>query len=79
MVEVFATLCNVPIGEKVIVDDILAKGKSRDRMLDLGVVKGTVIEVLQKSPFGDPIAYFIKGTVIALRNEDAEKIIVKKS
>lgn len=79
MYEVFTTLSNISVGEKAIVCNILAKGKIRDRFLDLGIIKGTVIEVLRKSPFGDPIAYLIKGAVIALRNDDAEKIIVNKS
>lgn len=77
MDEEIKKLSEVPIGSKVIVENILSDDNSRDRLLDLGVIKGTIIEVLQKSPFGDPIAYFIKGAVIALRNEDAEKITVK--
>lgn len=77
MDEEIKKLSEVPIGSKVIVENILSDDKSKDRLLDLGVIKGTIIEVLQKSPFGDPIAYFIKGAVIALRNEDAEKITVK--
>ena len=45
-------------------------------MLHLGLIKGTVVEALQRSPAGDPTAYFIRGTVIALRNEDANKILL---
>ena len=54
----------------------LSKQKKR-RFSDLGILPGTEIKVLQKSPSGDPIAYFVRGTVIALRNEDAQKIIVE--
>lgn len=50
----------------------------RRRIFDLGLVPNTVIKVLQKSPFGDPTAYFIRGTVIALRQDCTKKIIVKK-
>lgn len=49
----------------------------RRRIFDLGIIPGTEIKALQKSPLGDPGAYFIRGTVIALRNEDARKIIVE--
>ena len=48
-------------------------------MLDLGLVKGTTVEAVQKSPSGDPIAYFIRGAVIALRDQDAEKILISFS
>jgi len=46
-------------------------------MLDLGLVNGTNIEALHKSPSGDPVAYYIRGSVIALRSEDAQKIFVR--
>lgn len=47
------------------------------RLSDLGIIAGTEIESLYKSPFGNPAAYLIRGTVFALRNETAEKIIMK--
>jgi len=49
----------------------------RRRMLDLGLICGTNVEALQKSPSGDPIAYAIRGAVIALRSEEASKILVE--
>lgn len=70
-------LNNLPIGSKGTVLNLSFEGPSRRRMLDLGLVKGTKVEALQRSPAGDPIAYFIRGAVIALRNEDASKITVK--
>ncbi|AIY84836.1 MAG: ferrous iron transport protein A [Clostridium baratii] len=56
--------------------NINAKGELRRRFFDLGIIEGTNIEVLFKGPFGDPVAYSIRGTVIALREEDGEKIEV---
>ena len=68
----------LPIGETGIVQKLLSTGTQRRRMLDLGLVQGTTVEALQKSPSGDPIAYFIRGAVIALRSEDAGKILVER-
>lgn len=45
-------------------------------MLDLGFVPGTKIQTVRKSPSGNPIAYLIRGTVIALRKEEADLIMV---
>ena len=45
-------------------------------MLDLGVVGGTEIEPLYKSPSGNPVAYRIRGAVIALRSDVSDKILV---
>lgn len=69
-------LCNLKEGEKCRVEALLCTGSERRRMLDLGLIHGTTVQALQASPSGDPVAYFIRGAVIALRNEDAEKIIV---
>ncbi len=52
-------------------------GSMRRRLQDLGLIEGTRIECLQRSPSGDPTAYLIRGAVIALREEDSSKIIVR--
>ena len=44
------------------------------RLKDLGVVAGTKILCLQRSPLKDPTAYAIRGAVFAIRKEDAERI-----
>lgn len=47
-------------------------------MLDFGMITGTSIEAVQKSPAGDPVAYFVRGTLIAIRSEDAKKCLVMR-
>ena len=54
------------------------KSTESQRLSGLGIIEGTKIESLYKSPFGNPTAYLIRGTVFALRNETSEKIIVEK-
>ncbi|MCI6007376.1 FeoA family protein [Oscillospiraceae bacterium LCP25S3_E10] len=66
-----STLNQVPIGKKCVVDCLMSAGKQRRRLLDLGLTQGTVVEPVQKSPFGSLRAYEIRGGVIALRYEDA--------
>ena len=46
-------------------------------MLDLGLIHNTVVKPLIKSPAGDPIAYEIRGAIIALRSEEASQILVE--
>ncbi len=67
----------LPIGKKAKVKELISEGTVRRRMLDLGLITDTVIEALQRSPCGDPIAYNIRGAVIALRSEEASKILVE--
>lgn len=65
------------IGEKGRVLELTSMGIERRRMIDLGLIKGTVVEALHQSPAGDPIAYYIRGAVIALRDMDAKKILIQ--
>ncbi len=69
-------LNTLPIGQTGTVSDLVSHDSERRRMLDLGLIKGTPVIALQKSPSGDPVAYFIRGAVIALRKEDASKVLI---
>ena len=55
-----------------------SRGESRRRLLDLGFVKGSTIKIDLLNPLGEPHAYLIKGTSIALRKDQASKILIKK-
>ncbi len=70
-------LNKLPVGSSAKVKKLAAEGISRRRMLDLGLIYDTTVESLTKSPAGDPIAYEIRGAVIALRSEEASKILVE--
>lgn len=67
----------LPIGRKAKVKMLTSDGTARRRMLDLGLIIDTVVEAILRSPAGDPIAYSIRGAVIALRSEEAGKIMVE--
>ena len=46
------------------------------RLYDLGLLENTVICPIFSSPFGDPKAYEFRGNIIAIRNDDANNIVV---
>ena len=52
-------------------------GDIRRRLLDLGLVKNTSITPIFRSPLGDPTAYEVRCTIIAIRKEDARQIDVE--
>jgi ferrous iron transport protein A len=70
------SLSDLAIGSSGRVNSIELAGLLRRRILDLGIIPGTVIECIRKSPAGDPTAYFVRGTMIALRSDDASQIKV---
>ena len=51
------------------------KSEIRRRLMDLGFVEGTKIRCVGISPFGDPKAFLIRGSVIALRKEDSSAVL----
>ena len=73
------TLYDLKIGETAFVVDINTDICLKQRLRDIGLIKNSKIKVLHSSPSGNPRAYLIRGSVIALRNCDAEKITVIKS
>ncbi|HOP99832.1 MAG TPA: FeoA family protein [Acetivibrio clariflavus] len=77
MKDKYISLNKLPIGKKARVKLLTSNGMTRRRMLDLGLISDTVVEALQKSPSGDPVAYYIRGAVIALRSEEAAEILVE--
>lgn len=56
------------------IEQVDIRGEHKRRLLDLGFVPCSVIEVLKASPLGDPTSYRVAGTVIALRKEESQLI-----
>jgi DtxR family Mn-dependent transcriptional regulator len=54
------------------------RGVERRRMLDLGLVPGTVVRAEMISPSGDPVAYRVRGALIALRREQSEFVRIAR-
>ncbi len=69
-------LSNIKEGSTAYVVKIHSKGTIRRRLQDIGIINGTKIKCIRKSPLGDPCAYLIYGTLIAIRNSDAKNIMV---
>lgn len=68
------TMNDMEIGDTARVVQLNIEGSMRRRLLDIGLIEGTRIECLQKSPLGDPAAYLIRGAVIAIRSEDSRRV-----
>lgn len=64
------------IGESAVVNTMVLSGSMRRRLQDIGLIEGTKVECVLKSPCGDPVAYQIRGALIALREEDSSNILV---
>jgi ferrous iron transport protein A len=75
----YETLAEIKVGQRARVVGLLVEGLTRRRLLDLGLLPETEVRAVMKSPLGTPTAYEIRGSVLALRPEDASKIMVNPS
>lgn len=71
------TLDMLSVGQTANVKEVRSSGDIRRRLQDIGLIEGTKVSCLQISPPGDPIAYLIRGAVIALRCEDSSNIVIE--
>ena len=67
-------LSELKIGDEAV---IIQMPENNRRLLDIGLIKGTTVKCVLKSPLGNPAAYKIRGAVIAIRDEDAKDIKVE--
>ena len=71
-------LCDLDLCKKGKVIKIYNTASIKRRLLDMGFTKNTIVESVLKN-FGDNLrAYMIRGTLIAIRNDDAKSIIVEE-
>ncbi len=69
-------LSELKTGEKGIVVKVLGHGGFRKRIVEMGFIKGKLVEVLLNAPLKDPVKYKIMGYEISLRHDEADLIEV---
>lgn len=65
-------------GESGTILALKSQGLNRRRFLDLGLLPGTVVEVVMPSALAEPLAYKVRETMIALRREQTQQILIKR-
>ncbi len=70
------TLDQLAIGQSAAVAALKATGPDRRRLMDLGILPGTVLTAEMRSPLGDPVGYRVRGALIALRKSQARDITI---
>lgn len=72
------TLSSLQPGERARICNLDATSNLYLRLQDMGLIDDTIIECVGESPHGDPRSFLIRGTVIALRDEDIQHITIQK-
>lgn len=69
-------LSQVKTGDCVKVTEVKGRGKERQHLLDMGVIPGTTVKVIKRAPMGDPLELRLHGYELAVRNSQADKVVV---
>jgi ferrous iron transport protein A len=71
------TLNHLDVRRRAVVKSIL-DGPWCQRLLDMGLVPDTMVEVIRRSPMAGPVVYQVRGFCIALRASEAKKILIEE-
>lgn len=72
------TLKAITPGTRVTVKKLIGRGNVKRRLMDMGIIPGTEIQVQKVAPLGDPVEIKFKGYNLSLRWNEAENILVEE-
>ena len=70
-------LAELKPGERARVASVGGEHDAARRLMDLGLIRGTTVEVVRRAPLGDPIEVRLRGFMLTLRRSEAEHITVE--
>ena len=70
-------LTSVALGTTVTVSEIKLPPESRPRLMEMGLLVGTTVELVRFAPLGDPVEIKVRGYNLTLRKHEAEQIFVR--
>ena len=72
-------LTSVAVGTTATVAEINLPPASRPRLMEMGLLVGTTVELVRFAPMGDPVEIKVRGYNLTLRKSEAEQILVRVS
>ena len=70
-------LTSLPLGGRAVVVEINLPPESRPRLMEMGLLVGTPVELVRFAPLGDPVDIKVRGYHLTLRKHEAEHILVQ--
>ena len=70
-------LTSVALGTSATVVEIKVAPDHRPRLMEMGLLVGTTVELVRFAPLGDPVEIRVRGYNLTLRKHEAEQIFVK--
>ena len=69
-------LTSLEVGSSAVVTEIKIPAENRGRILEMGLIVGTPVELVRFAPLGDPVEIKVRGYHLSLRKHEAEQILV---
>lgn len=69
-------LTSLPVGAVATVSEIRIPPENRSRIMEMGLLVGTLVELVRFAPLGDPVEIKVRGYHLTLRKHEAEQIYV---
>ena len=64
-------------GERGIIRKMKVRGAIRRRLMDMGFVSGSPVEMEKEAPLGDPVDILVKGCHVSIRKEEAQHVLIE--
>ena len=70
-------LSSVAVGTTAIVTEIRLSPETRPRLMEMGLLVGSAVQLVRFAPLGDPVEIKVRGYNLTLRKHEAEQILVQ--
>ncbi|MCA9611324.1 MAG: ferrous iron transport protein A [Sandaracinus sp.] len=70
-------LGELSVGSRAVVEGVQCDRAVRRRLLELGLLPGTEVEVVRRAPLGDPIELSLRGYRLSIRSDEARGVVVR--
>ncbi len=70
-------LTSLSLGQSAVVAEIKVAPENRGRLLEMGLLVGTTVQLVRFAPLGDPVEIKVRGYNLTLRKHEAEQILVR--
>jgi len=70
-------LISVAVGTTATVTEIKLPPESRPRLMEMGLLVGSAVQLVRFAPLGDPVEIRVRGYNLTLRKHEAEQIFVR--
>ena len=79
MTDSLQQLSTLAVGTSATVAEIRIPAATKSRLMEMGLLVGTTVELVRFAPLGDPVEIKVRGYNLSLRKHEAELIMVKKT